>query len=140
MDGRSQPRLALVVFVDHAESPWLRGLRAGFRHCFVVVRQELAWLACEPLTDRLELVLLPLPEAFDLPGFYATQGHTVLLGPTRADLPRRGLALAPLTCVEVVKRLLGIRAAWVMTPWQLYRHLKGSDCHFLEIMAPPVMA
>ncbi len=133
MSDRTVPRLALVVFVGHAELPWLRGLRAGFRHCFVVLRQDGTWLACEALTDRLELALLPVPQGFDLPGFYAKRGHTVLLGATRPDLPRRGLTLAPLTCVEIAKRLLGVRAAWVITPWQLYRHLKGNGCHFLEI-------
>ena len=129
----ARPRLALVVFAGHAESRWLRGLRAGFRHCFVVVREETAWLVCEPLKDRLELTLLPVPPRFELQSFYAMRGHTVLLGPTRPDLPRCGLAPAPLTCVTIAKRLLGVRAPWVMTPWQLYRHLKGTGYHFLEL-------
>jgi hypothetical protein len=133
----SRPRLALVVFVGHAESRWLRGLRAGFRHCFVVVREETAWLVCEPLKDRFELTLLPVPARFDLQRFYAMRGHTVLLGPTRPDLPRRGLAPVPLTCVTIAKRLLGVRAPWVMTPWQLYRHLKGTGYHFLELQQLP---
>ena len=45
----------LVVFVDHAECRWLRVLRAGFRHCFVVIRDRSVWLACDPLKDRIEL-------------------------------------------------------------------------------------
>ena len=133
MSDRSVPRLALVVFVDQAESPWLGGLRAGFRHCFVVLRQGSGWLACDPLTDRLELAELPVPGGFDLPGFYAVCGHAVLLGATRPDVPRRGLTLAPLTCVEIAKRLLGVRAARVITPWQLYRYLKGNDCHSPDV-------
>ena len=39
------------------------------------------------------------------------------------DLPRRALWPAALTCVGVVKRILGVRAPWVLTPWQLFRHL-----------------
>ena len=33
------------------------------------------------------------------------------------------MPLRPYSCVESVKRILGIRAGLVLTPWQLYRHL-----------------
>jgi hypothetical protein len=133
MSPSRSPSLALVVFVSHAECRWLRVLRAGFRHCFVVLRDGSAWLACDPLRDRIELAVLPVPERFDLPGFYANRGHTVLLGATRPDLPRDGFGIAPLTCVSVAKRLLGVRAAWILTPWQLYRHLRADGFHFLDV-------
>lgn len=32
--------------------------------------------------------------------------------------------LGPMTCVELVKHLLGIRC-WALTPYQLYRYLHG---------------
>jgi hypothetical protein len=115
----------MVVFVDHVDCPWLRVLRRGFRHCFVVLRAEPLWLACEALKDRIELHALDLPPAFDLARFYVDQGHRVLLGRRPAPLPRRAAALAPLTCVTVVKRLLGIRAPWVWSPWQLHVLLCG---------------
>lgn len=114
---------AIVVFADHAECRWLRPLRRGFRHCFVVLHQAPVWLACEPLKDRIELTVLNLPAGFDLARFYVQQGHRVLVGPHPAPGPRRSAAPAPLTCVSVVKRLLTIRAPWVWTPWQLYTHL-----------------
>ena len=133
---RRPPRLALVVFVNRADSLWLRGLRPGFRHCFVALRDEGTWLACDALKDRLELSVLPISPEFNLASFYAKRGHTVLLGTTRPNLPRRPLAVAPLTCVTIAKRLLGVRAPWVVTPWQLCRHLK-SDAHgFASVAAP----
>ena len=130
-DRRQSPAaLVLVVFVDETACPWLRPLRRGFRHCFVVLRAGSLWLACEPLKDRIELDVLDLPHAFDLAGFYSRQGHRVLLGrrPRLGSRPR--FAPAPLTCVTVVKRLLGIRAPWVWSPWQLYSHLCGPVWHF----------
>jgi hypothetical protein len=117
---------ALVVFVDRTECAWLRSLKRGFRHCFVVIRTESSWLICDSLKDRIELSSLDLPRSFDLAGFYADQGHHVLVGQTTRDLPRAWLALAPLTCVSVAKRLLGIRAAWVLTPWQLFAYLSSA--------------
>lgn len=124
---------ALVVFVDHAECRWLRCLRAGFRHCFVALRERGAWLTWDPLKDRIELSLLPIPADFDLAGFYADRGYTVLLGQTKPDQPCQALAIAPLTCVTIAKRLLGVRAPWLFTPWQLCRHLKGAAHGFIEI-------
>jgi hypothetical protein len=115
----------MVVFVGRADCRWLDCLRAGFRHCFVALRDGGTWLICDPLKDRIELSALPIPADFDLPSFYADRGHTVLLGQTKPALPRRPLSIAPLTCVTVAKRLLGVRAPWVLTPWQLCRHLRG---------------
>jgi hypothetical protein len=127
--GASDHELAaasvLVVFADHTGCPWLRALRRGFRHCFLVMRAGSIWLACEPLKDRIELDALVLPDDFDLAAFYRKQGHQVLVGQRSPPRARRRFAVAPLTCVTVVKRLLGIDAPWVWTPWQLYLHLCG---------------
>ena len=129
------PRLALVVFVNRADCRWLRGLRAGFRHCFVALRDGQTWVTCDALKDRLELSALPISSEFDLAGFYAKHGHTVLLGTTQPNLPRRPFVIAPLTCVTIAKRILGVRATWVVTPWQLCRRLK-SEAHGFVTVAP----
>jgi hypothetical protein len=121
----------LVVFADHVQCRWLRPLRRGFRHCFVVVRAGSLWLACEPLKDRIELDALALPHGFDLATFYGERGHRVLVGQRPPVTARRRLVVAPLTCVTVVKRLLGIDAPWVWTPWQLYAHLSRPEGGFI---------
>ena len=127
------PQLALAVFVDHTECGWLRRLRPGFRHCFVALRDGAIWLCCDPLKDGIELSILPVAPWFDLAHFYAERGHTVLLGTTQPNLPRRPLAIAPLTCVTIAKRLLGVRAPWVITPWQLCRLLQDRTHGFLTV-------
>ena len=133
MSDERIPRLALVVFVDHAGSPLLRALRIGFRHCFVAVRHGTLWLTCDPLKDRLQLSVLPVSAGFDLAGFYAKYGHTVLLGTTNPNLPRGAFTLAPLTCVTIAKRVLGVRAPWVATPWQLCRLLRSGAYDFVTV-------
>jgi hypothetical protein len=127
----------LVVFADHAGCPWLRPLRRGFRHCFVVLRAGPVWLACDPLKDRIELDALELPVGFDLAAFYRGRGHRVLLGQRPPASRRRRFAPGPLTCVTVVKRLLRIHAPWVWTPWQLYAHLSGPELGFRPWSGPP---
>jgi hypothetical protein len=123
----SRGRLAMIVFVDHTECHWLLPLRRGFRHCFVALEHGPAWLVCDSLKSHMELTLLDPPGPFDLAAHYARQGHRVLVGRTGSQQPRNAIALAPLTCVSVAKRLLGIRAARVWTPWQLFSHLLNAQ-------------
>ena len=126
----------LVVFADQTGCPWLRPLGRGFRHCFAVLRARSVWLACDPLKDRIDLDVLELPGDFDLAGFYRAQGHRVLVGQRPPPRARRRFALAPMTCVTVVKRLLAIEAPWVWTPRQLYAHLSRPEHGFRAWTGP----
>lgn len=119
-DGR---RMAIVVFVDHTECRWLTVLKRGFRHCFVAIRQGPSWIVCDPLKNRIELLSLDLSPDFDLAGFYAAQGHAVLVGAAADQQTTSAVPPTPLTCVAVVKRIIGVRAAAVLTPRQLFLHL-----------------
>ena len=131
----SRGRSAMIVFVDHTECYWLQSLTRGFRHCFVALEHGPAWLVCDSLKSHMELTLLDLPDAFDLGKYYANQGHRVLVGRIGPQVPRIAIALAPLTCVSVAKRLLAIRAPWVWTPWQLFSHLLNAQPHIWRLVA-----
>lgn len=113
---------AWVVFSGDAEVPWVRLLKPGFRHCFAVLHDGACWITVDPLAPFTEVVVQPVPASFDLPDWYLRQGLTVIPGPLNHG-DRRPAPWRPFTCVEAVKRLLGLRAPWVFTPWQLYRHL-----------------
>lgn len=129
-------RPAVVVFVHQTECYWLRALKPGFRHCFVAIEHGPAWLICDSLKTRMELILLDSPGGFSLGTFYADQGHHVLAGRTALPGRRTSVALAPLTCVTIAKRLLGVRAPWVWTPWQLFCHLvEAQPCRWRRVSA-----
>ena len=117
---------ALVVFHDHGRGfwPWLFGC-PGFRHCFVCVSDGRVWIVCEVHADRMELTA-DAPADFDLAGFYRDAGYTVV--GTRVREP----ATAPwvprtFTCVEAVRRVLGIDDWRVWTPRQLYLRLRKGE-------------
>jgi hypothetical protein len=115
-------RRALVVFGGRSEVWWLRGLRRGFRHCFVALDDGTTWLTVDPLLHRLEVRASGLPSAFDLAAEYRRMGLAVVeVAPDRVPLRRAPIGF--FTCVETAKRLLGIRARRIVTPWQLYRFL-----------------
>jgi hypothetical protein len=117
------PRPALVIFTDAREIRWLRLLRPGFRHVLVALRDpDGGWVLVNPLSHQMRVDRLAPMEPPDLASWFHSQGHTVLPTMTRRA-PRREAPWAPMTCVEVVKRLLGLHARWVWTPWALYRHV-----------------
>jgi hypothetical protein len=62
-------------------------------------------------------------DVHELAGHLAAGGRRVLRGPVAADAAVTWPGVRPITCVEIVKRLLGVRAPGVITPHQLHRHL-----------------
>ncbi|MCW5773665.1 MAG: hypothetical protein KIT16_18630 [Rhodospirillaceae bacterium] len=113
---------ALVMFGSRTDVPWLRWLRAGFRHCFVALDDGTEWLTVDPLLHRLEVRATGLSNGFDLAAEYRRRGLTVVEY-RPLPVPVRRAPLGVFTCVETVKRLLGIRERHIVTPWQLYRWL-----------------
>ena len=113
---------AWAVFTGQTELRWLKLLKPGFRHCFVLLNDGRHWITVDPLSPFMEVAVQPVGADFDLPGWLAQQGLVV----TKTIVRRGVVRPAPwslFTCVEAVKRVLGIHARLVVTPWQLYRRL-----------------
>jgi hypothetical protein len=122
--GRTLPqaKVALVVFVGRTTLWWLRAFRRGYRHCFAVVQTDRGWVVHDPLSHRTEISLLDAVPAADLIAGYRRQGCTAVITELRSP-PRRMAPLGLHTCVESVKRVLGLHDRWLITPRQLYRAL-----------------
>ena len=111
---------AVVVFHGRRTRLWRRLLKPGFRHCFVAVEHGGYWILFDPQEGRPELRVLAGAD-FDLAGFYRQCGYVAVETTVRdAAYP---LPVMPATCVAAVKRVIGLRAPWVLTPWQLCRRL-----------------
>lgn len=118
----SAPARAWVVFSGQSEWPWLKLLRPGFRHCFIVVNDGTRWMSLDPLLQHTEIKVHDVAPDFDLPAWLATRGNKVV--PAALDRSHKKPAPVMLfTCVEAVKRVMGLHAPLVFTPWQLYCHL-----------------
>jgi len=123
---KEDSEVAIVVFAGEASLKWLRLLRPGFRHCFVLVRRRGCWVIYDPLSHRTDLAVIAGPSLSELAQWYREKGLRVIETPVRRA-PMRSAPLRLFTCVEAVKRVLGIHAPWVTTPWQLYRHLLQAE-------------
>lgn len=112
---------SLVVFHDHGYGLFRRFLRRGFRHVFVAVRRKGYWIVLDGLSG-LPVLDVAAGADDDLAGFYRREhGFTVVVLDAPRLCPRAPFMLA--TCVGSAKRLLGLRAPCVVTPYQLYRYL-----------------
>lgn len=89
------------------------------------------WIVCDPLMSRIELTRLQGFDEKALVRHYVESGRTVLLGEAPIPDPTMRWRFRPVTCVEVVKRLLNIDAPAVFTPYQLYRTLIGPTLRYI---------
>ena len=113
---------ALVVFSDNTGVWWLKFLKPGFRHCFVILETDRGCIWVDPLSNNFTLKILEGYELAGLIRWYRDMGmHVVTVEPQAQK--SQPFALAPMSCVVVVKRLLGIRDRFVLTPWQLFSYL-----------------
>lgn len=118
--------MVIIGFQARVQSSGLRWLKAGFRHCFAYRMTEEGWVLCDPLASGLLLRTAPKLPARTLLVSLAALGATVVAVPGESRSPRLPW-LRPVTCVEICKRLLGRRGAWVMTPHQLFCDLLAPE-------------
>lgn len=115
---------AVIVFHGRGQGRCARFLAHGFRHCFVCVLDEARgiWIRLDGRAGIPDF-RAEAAAGFDLAEFYRAAGFTVLeLENHTPHPPRTPLMLG--TCVGAVKRVLGLRAPFVLTPRQLFRRLR----------------
>ncbi len=119
-----QDGAALVAFTGQTGLRLLRCLKPGFRHCLIVTKKGSHWIICDSLAHQLHLDVMSGFDSVDVEFWLRRNGYRVLRQQVRTALPRAHF-FRPFTCVEAVKRILGVEAMWVITPWQLYRYLSS---------------
>lgn len=112
---------AWVVFCKNTDIWWLRFLKKGFRHCFLVLNDGCNWITYDPTSAFTDIVVQKTPMDFDLPKWFSQRGDFVV--PTIIEKQKKIAPLSIFTCVEGVKRVLGIHNLWILTPYQLYKYL-----------------
>jgi len=116
---------AYVVFSAQADLPWLKILKPGFRHCAVLINDGAHWLTIDPMSHYMDVTVHHVPVDFNLPLWMEDRGHKVVRA--KVERPIKAAPWGVFTCVEAVKRVLGIHSRTIITPHQLYRHLKGEE-------------
>jgi hypothetical protein len=111
---------AIAVFHDHGGGRLRPFLRPGFRHCFCAVASGPYWIAVDG-RKGLPAIEVVAGAEYDLAAFYRGLGYAVAEIEVPALAPRQPVALG--TCVGAVKRVVGVRAPFALTPYRLWKHL-----------------
>lgn len=121
--GVAMSQTILVIFSDDTDVWWLKGLRRGYRHCFVVTETIAGWVSVDPLLYRTEIIGLgDIPREM-LEDWLKSEGY-IIVPATIAPLKKQIWPRPAFSCVGHIKRILGITAPTVLTPWQLYKFLQ----------------
>ncbi|MDD4556771.1 MAG: hypothetical protein PHE89_05560 [Alphaproteobacteria bacterium] len=115
-----------VVFIDETSLWWLRFLKKGFRHCYLLfqIDEGMTWVEANPMSNRFFFCTYSFCEKVDYIAELKKQMNCEII---LQKVENVGLKIAPLSffsCVEFVKRSLGIHSFWTITPYQLYKKLK----------------
>ena len=112
---------ALAVFHpdgNHFLSPLLK---EGFKHVHCVLDREGVWVMVDFLAGMPNAQVVAASD-YPLAEFYRDEGYTVV--ETQQRTRPSWFPLSVNNCVGLTKTMLCIRAALVITPYGLYRHLE----------------
>lgn len=122
--------LAVVMF-GSSTLGCLQVLKPGYQHCFVATQDGGQWHLMEPLSNGTYVSLLGYTHPAEIIDAFQQDGYDAIAVQRQAPVPRI-MQLAPFTCVEAVKRVLGLHARWVLTPWQLRRYIGKLNGEIME--------
>ncbi len=115
-----------VVFTNTTGLWWLRLLKSGFRHCYILQKMQKGhlWLEINPYSNQVMISLHRYEKSITIEEFLVGRGESLACAVKIKNAPQKCAPLGFFTCVEMVKRILGIHSASIITPYQLYKKLK----------------
>lgn len=119
-------RLAIIAYTGTAAFAPLRLLHRRYRHCLVLVQVPPYWIAVDSVIGRISYAVLDLQGVGEYLIALHGLGYHCQLARTQPVTVRRWRPM-PLTCVEVVKRTLGMDDLGVWTPYQLFQRIKRTN-------------
>lgn len=121
-----RPPFAYVAFGGSPTHWWTYFLKKGFYHCLVVLGNGRKWCVIDPVLHFTDFIIV---RTHDIEPFFTERGYQMVR--TTPQMPTVGrFRLRPCTCVETVKRFLGIEKANLWTPYQLFRFLNQKKENF----------
>lgn len=111
---------AIVGFGGEPTFWWMRFLKKGFYHCLIALGDNQFWILIDPLTAQIDMIVL---DQVDIERFLNRNGYKTLHVSVGNPVGHR-LHIRPYSCVETVKKFLGIQDNSLWTPYQLYLFLK----------------
>lgn len=119
--------IAYVVFEDNTTLDYLRLLKKGFRHCYLLIKiSDHCLLELNPMSNKIYVSLHDLPSVELYLGALSQKKDISLCQVVLEEPACEPAPLGFFTCVEFVKRSIGIHDFLIITPHQLYKRLVKS--------------
>lgn len=117
---------AYIVFQGEAGLWWLRFLKPGFRHCYLLFRLpgKNSWLELNPCSNRVAVSLKEYAAGFDYLRYLSVTLRRRVVS-CAVETPLFSAPLMPFTCVEFAKRVIGCHDKRILTPFQLYKKINN---------------
>jgi len=108
---------------EHMLTPYLKD---GFQHVYAMKKTEgeLMWMVIDCVRSHL-VVKLETVDKYPHPRVYAGKDAVIVRVKSRIDPKFVRMAFGMMSCVEIVKAAIGLKAGYIWTPFQLYKHLVG---------------
>ena len=117
---------AIVGFGGQPTLWWMCFLKKGFYHCLVALQCNDQYLLVDPLIHCTDIVWI---SHGDMHLYLHKHGYRTL--DVKIKEPKnKCLRISPFTCVETVKRILGIQKRSVFTPFKLFCYLNKKNKSF----------
>ena len=110
---------AVVGFGGEPTLWWMHFLKKGFYHCFVALGRENEWLIIDPLLHFTDAIMI---KNVNIKLFFKNHGYRFVEVPINEPAYKR-LRVMPYTCVETVKRFIGVEKSFIFTPYSLFCYL-----------------
>ena len=111
-----RPAFAYVAFGGEPSHWWTHFLKKGFYHCFLILGNGREWCVIDPIIHFTDLIMV---KTLHIESFFKEKGY--ILVRTTPQVPTKGkFYLRPVTCVETVRRFLGIKERNLWTAYQLF--------------------
>lgn len=122
-----------VIFEHANKNRWHhRYLKPGFHHCYAMKKTEAGkfWIVVNPQWSHVQLDYR-MVDTFPEPRDYAGDYCKIIEFQAKIDPMKTTCQLGILTCVDILKKFMGIKAFKVQTPYQLFKHLEDHNGQLL---------
>lgn len=115
-----------IVFEDNVSLWWLRFLKSGFRHCYLLLELQngRGYLELNPFSNQLFVAIRRKIPNFDYISYLRENNLCQVILADIAPAPLKCAPIGLFTCVELVKRVIGLHSVSTITPYQLYKKVK----------------
>ena len=114
-----------VIFINNTSLWWLKFLKRGFRHCYILTPLGgKIWLELNPMSNQVFVVIRRIDSKEDYFSYLRKESQAKIIETKIFQAPLKTAPIGLFSCVEMIKRLVGIHSFFTITPYQLFNKLK----------------